>query len=177
LPPNRKVCVVVAAPLSVMVSSAVAVGRAVGAGGGAYRTVIVHAPPVAVNMCPDTQVPPVIVKLPGPDSLITVGFAVKVIAVAPEFMTVIAPFFVVPFAVAVVSKGAGPEKFTLGGCATAAAGADGGTDPYSTAPMSIALVLAGSGLWLPKKSVFGASLPVGEEEGMALTAGELAVGA
>src|SRR5580704_15117917 len=82
---------------------------------GTYRTRIVQLD-VATGLMtkPDTQVPPVIEKVPMPAVLVIVGAAVRVSgpAFAPVavLVTVMVPFFVVVLAVPVVNAGVGPAN-------------------------------------------------------------------
>lgn len=101
-------CDVLAAPVSVIATTYVAVEVLV----GTYRTVIVQLLP-GLTTAPDTQVPPVIEKVPVPalGSFVNVGAEVSVSgpAFAPVavLVTVIVAFFVVVLAGVVVITGLG----------------------------------------------------------------------
>lgn len=103
----------VAAPTSISVTWAVEVAVDVP---GAYCTVIVQLPP-GLTTAPDTQLPPVIEKVPVPAVLVMVGAAVSVSgpAFAPVavLVTVMVPLFVVVLAVAVAKEGEGPANVTV----------------------------------------------------------------
>jgi hypothetical protein len=93
------------APVPVMVTFAVAVAVDVP---GAYCTKIVQVFPAATAV-PETQVPPVMEKVPpAVPTLAIVGAALKVSCV-PLAVTVIVPVLVVVLAGVVVSTGAGAE--------------------------------------------------------------------
>lgn len=104
----------VATPVSVTVTLAVAVAVLVP---GAYCTTIVHALPGAITK-PDTQVPPVMEKVPPVvPSLVIEGAVVRVMKPADVpvavLLTVIVPVLVVVSGVVVVSAGVGPLNATV----------------------------------------------------------------
>src|SRR5215469_6253504 len=70
-----------------------------------------------LSTVPETQVPPVIVKAPFPETLLTAGAAVSLSgpALAPvaELLMVTVPVFVVALAGVVVRAGAGPANATV----------------------------------------------------------------
>jgi hypothetical protein len=98
-------CVVAVDPVSVMVTCAVELAVP----DGIYCTFIVQPGVPGLMTKPDTQVPPVIEKVPRPAVLVIVGTAVRVSG-PPVEVTVMVPIFVFnnKLVVLVVSAGAGP---------------------------------------------------------------------
>lgn len=83
---------------------------------GTYCTITVQLPP-ALTTRPDTQVPPVIEKVPAPAVFVMVGAAVKLSGPAFDpvavLLTVMVPLLVVVLDGVVVSTGAGPANATV----------------------------------------------------------------
>lgn len=105
-------CVAVVAPVSVRVICAADAAFP----DGTYCTMTVQLLP-GLTTVPDTQVPPVIEKVPAPPVVVMVGAAVRLSgpAFAPVavLLTVIVPVFVLVLAGVVVSTGAGPANATV----------------------------------------------------------------